>query len=81
MELFIFMGCWGNAFLHFCIIGMLIKVTGMHMVVGNTAWLQSQTYHTSNNNNGGEILKIGHIPPDILVDGEYDGEYEVKYPS
>ena len=27
------------------------------------------TYHTSNDDNGGKVLKFGHIPPDLLVDG------------
>ena len=44
---------------------------------GGYSWLWLLTYHTSNNDNGCEILKIGHIPPDILV----DGEDEVKDPS
>ena len=28
----------------------------------------SETYHTSDNDYGGKVLKIGHIPPNILVD-------------
>ena len=32
----------------------------------------SQTYHASSDDNGGKVLKIGHIPPNILVDGEDD---------
>ena len=27
------------------------------------------TYHTSGNSNGSKVLKFGHIPPSILVDG------------
>ena len=32
----------------------------------------SQTYHASSDDNGGKVLKIGHIPPNILVDSEDD---------
>ena len=27
------------------------------------------THHTGNDDNGGKVLKFGHIPPDVLVDG------------
>ena len=27
------------------------------------------TYHAGNDDNGGKVLKFGHVPPDVLVDG------------
>ena len=29
----------------------------------------STYHHTGSNSDGGKVLKIGHIPPDVLVDG------------
>ena len=52
-------------YLHACMVKLQLKLS-CHNSTGSSAPL---TYNTNNNSKGCKVLKFGHIPPDVLVDG------------